>query len=506
MWDVQTGGLIHTFTTQPEVNDVALSTSGDHIASGSSDGSVTFWNICTKKEGEGRGNGQPVVTICWLSPQKFAVATRNSLYIRSITSSEILDGLSIPNPVWGMVHFRDKDEFVVGTSQPDSEGNWQELYSLGAISSLHPEPLGKRRPTVNRGRLVRRKLHCGKQSPTHPRKLTRPTIVGREIACIAPPSGVLSFSTESYHWTNNLPLLDAATSVAVSLNRNLVVQTKDSIQIFSVDVLASHEVNNYARVSCVYPLGKRHILCALQQNSSLALLELETMQKHHPDDVSLPFKSLFPDQTLSAPVSFCSELVSGLDLPRDMVAKWVRTDDEVRLLCELSPARTKMVVVFNSTFGGKIWIRDTKSRGTLALLDRGDNGLENGEVYDIVFDSEARFYLRVADGPKRRGVQIPYDITASPSDRYPYTIIKGELVFWSEPRATPPYTLDANCEWVLDAQFRKICWISPGNLRRGNGDHFWAGSSLVMVGDDGVVRKVSFKEPDRRGILSAYEE
>ena len=66
----------------------------------------------------------------------------------------------------------------------------------------------------------------------------------------------------------------------------------------------------------------------------------------------------------------------------------------------------------------------------------------------------------------------------------------------SEPRATPPYTLDANCEWALDRCSRKVCWISPGNLRRGNGGHFWAGLSLVMVGDDGVVRKIFFKEPD----------
>ena len=66
----------------------------------------------------------------------------------------------------------------------------------------------------------------------------------------------------------------------------------------------------------------------------------------------------------------------------------------------------------------------------------------------------------------------------------------------SEPRAMPPYALDANREWVLDRESRKICWIPPGNVRRGNGGHFWAGLSLVMVGDDGVVKKLSFKESD----------
>lgn len=66
----------------------------------------------------------------------------------------------------------------------------------------------------------------------------------------------------------------------------------------------------------------------------------------------------------------------------------------------------------------------------------------------------------------------------------------------SEPHAKPPYTLDTNYEWVLDTRSRKICWISPGDIRKGNGGHFWAGTSLVMVGEDGVVRKLSFKEPD----------
>ena len=75
-------------------------------------------------------------------------------------------------------------------------------------------------------------------------------------------------------------------------------------------------------------------------------------------------------------------------------------------------------------------------------------------------------------------------------------ITRGEPVPLLEPRVKPPYSLDANCEWVLDGESGKICWMTPGNLRRGDGGHFWAGLSLVMVGDDGVVRKVTFKEPD----------
>ena len=115
-------------------------------------------------------------------------------------------------------------------------------------------------------------------------------------------------------------------------------------------------------------------------------------------------------------------------------------------------------------------------------------------VYDLVFNSETRFYLKV-DRPGLH-IQIPHDIVASPSGHFSHMIVRGEPVTLSEPRVAPPYTLDANYEWVIDAQSRKICWISRGNVRRGSGGHFWAGLSLVMVGDDGVVRKVTFREPD----------
>ena len=65
-----------------------------------------------------------------------------------------------------------------------------------------------------------------------------------------------------------------------------------------------------------------------------------------------------------------------------------------------------------------------------------------------------------------------------------------------EPQATLPYAHDTNCGWFIDSKSRKICWIPPTNIQRGDGGHFWVGLSLIMVGDDGVVRKVSFRELD----------
>ena len=152
----------------------------------------------------------------------------------------------------------------------------------------------------------------------------------------------------------------------------------------------------------------------------------------------------------------------------------------------------------------ELHVKDAEDGTIIANLSLGEDNSEMGEVYDLIFDSETGFHLK-ADGPGRH-IQIPYDIIPSPSGPHSHTITGREPVSLSEPRATPPYALDANCEWVVDAESRKICWISPGNVRRGNGGHFWAGLSLVMVGGDGVVRKVSFREPDSQGICNTHEQ
>jgi len=494
MWDVQTGGFIHTFTTQPVVNDIAVSTSGDYIACGSSDGSVRFWNTCTKREGKAFRNSQPVVAICWSSPQKLAIATQNTLCIHSITAGGTLDSLSFPNCVWGMVYLADKDEFLVGTLKPGPKGP-EELSSLETISHRRPEPLERR----HRGRLVRQKICQEKQSPTHPGQLMHPTRAGKEIACITLPTGVQPFDTTSYDWINNPPLLNAAASVAISLNRNLVAQTEDSIQIFSTDVLTSGEAQNGQRVPPgIYPLGESYIICVLQPTKHLALLELETLRELSHDDKTLPFGSLLTNGLQSLLV-YISPGIKAVDF-YPQTAMWLGISllnpilisrVAPRLWCRFSPTCTKILTVKDSLLPG-CQINDAKNGDVLAKLVLCSSLRES--VCGLTFDSETRFYLEI-DGPEH--VLIPYDITASPSDsRYPYMITEGEAIGPSEFRTRRPYTLDANCEWVLDAQSRKICWISPGNLRRGDDSHFWIGSSLFMVGDDGVVRKVSFREPD----------
>ena len=277
VWDVQTGGLIHTFTVSSKINDMIASVT--HVACGSSDSSVTLWDIHTKEEIKCFGDGQPIINIFWLPHPKLAAVTQRSICIHNFTLGT-LGSFPIPHQVWGAVYLVDRSVFMVGISSPSKRDNQEQSYFVMIkymSGCLHGLELG---------------------FSMLPVQLACPVLVGEAIACITPPTGVQLFDTESRSWTNNPPLLNAATSLAVSMDRNLVVQTKDSIQFFPIDILTGggDKAHRDAQLSHIYPLGKNHIICILQPTRNLTLLELETLQELHNSLVG----SLLADQLTSA--------------------------------------------------------------------------------------------------------------------------------------------------------------------------------------------------------------
>jgi hypothetical protein len=62
-------------------------------------------------------------------------------------------------------------------------------------------------------------------------------------------------------------------------------------------------------------------------------------------------------------------------------------------------------------------------------------------------------------------------------------------------RAHLYYTLDEDLEWVVDSKSRRVCWLPPGYVTGKENGHFFVDSSIVMAGQDGVVRRLTFKEP-----------
>ena len=58
-----------------------------------------------------------------------------------------------------------------------------------------------------------------------------------------------------------------------------------------------------------------------------------------------------------------------------------------------------------------------------------------------------------------------------------------------------PYSLDENLEWVVDEESRRVCWLPPGYVTGIEDGHFFVDSSIVTAGQDGIVRKLTFREP-----------
>ena len=493
-WDIQTGGLIVAFGTRSEINDTVVSQTDGHIACHLSDGSVqvVFRNSLPRKEVNFR-RAQPVVAICWWSPAKLAVVTTKSIHTIDADTGVTSGGEKIPGAVWGMV-VSGSGELMVGISDRDGR-EAQE-----ACTSCFIEHTFKRNPSLWDRPGFPSSPIAARQTPIFHGQLRYPMYVENNITCITPPNGVQVFDTERCRWTKP-PLLEKAKSLAVSLDRNLVVQTEDSVQIFSLDVLGSETAGKDEELSHMYPLGEKHAVC-LRIDRRLAILELETLRILHPHVVTLlpkpsPREPPAPDCESSGRGLVAEFGVSTVvqawrslaSLPR-----WAEGAEEDAILGGSSPMDTRIATLYGLPVR-ELRVKEGADGTILAKLPLDDGCSEGkGVAYGLTFDSETKFHLKV-DGSGYH-LKIPYDIIPSPSGRYPYTIKRGEPAPLSQPRATPPYTLDAGFEWVLDGESRRICWIPPDIMWRGSGGHFWVGPSLVMLGSDSVVRKLTFKDPD----------
>jgi len=97
---------------------------------------------------------------------------------------------------------------------------------------------------------------------------------------------------------------------------------------------------------------------------------------------------------------------------------------------------------------------------------------------DIEFTSDTEFYARYQDKCQ------PYVVTSQ-------GLVKRPV----EPRPFSPQErqlgVDDAREWVV-SDSKRICWIPPGYIGSVESSYCWAGSSLFMAGQDGMLRKLTF--------------
>lgn len=317
--------------------------------------------------------------------------------------------------------------------------------------------------------------------------------------------------------------LGTINSVGLLRSGHLVVNVGDSIQLLATDY--ARPIGTIQEISHIYPLYNDRAICARSRDRrDVNLLDMETMKilAHFP----IRSSGLDPSHIICASIErriivFCSSRPGGSTLKLVIDEGPLRWEEYLLspvLLGALSPDGNHLIIVTKGTGmdssrdgGWELRLKHVLYGTELCMIKR------TGELpSDIGFTSVTRFYTedrwKISILRKLAAVSISttdsedqsrtvairrdcYTLKALP-DGWSYAIEEAAeevLPVMQSHR----YTLDDDLEWVVDARSRRVCWLPPGYVSRIEDGHFFVGSSIVMVGQDGVVRKLTFIKPDR---------
>ena len=404
LWDTQTGGLIHTFTTEFEVGNIAASLTGKYLASWSSDGTLGFWKV-ESGCGDSRILRQPVVCLCWLDPEdQVALALGRTVAVLEMTTWRTLHTLAIDGDVRGIT-FSAKRHLLAIWSTFGIESTIVVINTQTGFVVASPPPL------------------------THVSHFTF-SGNGDRVVCALATGDLQRFMVTSrsctwYKYTSRLGTVD---SIALLRNGHLVVNAGGSVQLLGAESTLSQWTYPVQGIPHVYRLDNGRSICAhFVIHGRIYLLDMENMY------------------TLASHFVESGELGPSFRPPRRIVvtsktALYTEHEDEDRH-------------------------KEQEPRGSLTRA---------------VSTSEVRPYCRMTDW-------FVYGTRMSPSVVQKLSE-KGVM-------STHSYELDGNLEWVVDAKSRRVCWLPPGYVSGTENGHCFAGSSIVMAGGDGIVRRLTFREP-----------
>jgi len=262
LWDTQTGGMIHTFTTKSEIANIAVSSMGKYLASCSSDGTLGFWEVANRSGGPLIWR-DPVECICWLEPEdQVALALKKTVVVLEVTTGKKLWTLPVGRgSVRGIAFSTGQRRLVIWkTSEAESMFVVIDIRTATTVSSP---------PLLN---VVSFALSEG----------------GDRVVC-ATKTGILHHSRVSTlsraDWYNHLDHLGIIHSISFLRSGHLAVNVGGSIQLLTMDYTRPSNAKEDLEVSHVYPLDNGRAISASSKNRrNVRLLDMETMKTlaHYP--------------------------------------------------------------------------------------------------------------------------------------------------------------------------------------------------------------------------------
>ena len=470
IWDIQTGGLICTFVLEWKVEDIAISLGGHYFACGLSNGTVKIWEIANKVEFATLQSGSPVAHLCWLEPEeRLVVANGTSVRIWDVSSRKVLHSLTMLDPVCGVVYAPKFKNLAIATTS-GSESTITVVDPQTGISSV---PYG-----------VRRSLSCFAFSQT-----TKELVCGMKT----PGLGLFNFETRCWRYFDYPATI---TSVSTLSSGTVVANTIGSgIQLLSLDEeyapsqqlaipALSVRLFDEERIIAVTSLNLDYII--LLEAATMSLLLTINIRKTHTIHPAILCASL---NNRVAVYCFEEGGKAYLQMWRfgNKLPKWTVPIDESPSIGGVSPTGTRLATFHNTHCRTDIYVWDVQNGRLQAHLLV--HQLRPTPPLEVEFESEDRFYSH------HNTYRIPHDLNTQGSTT---EILRRRQQPLSKPPSERLYGVDDSGEWVISGA-DKICWIPPGYIKSDQAGYCWAGSELIMTGQDGTFRKLAFRNPYSEG-------
>jgi WD40 repeat protein len=482
VWDIQTGGLIHTFVLERNPEHIAVSLEGRYLACGFSDGSMEVLEVANDVEGATVWTSSPVTCFCWLEPEEqLAVTTGKLAHIWDIVAGTLLHSLTMDYLVRHMVYSQKSNQLAIVAGSTGGRSTVEIINPrTGTTSIPHRIPI---LPSCLAFSQTTAELVCGDE-PNH---------------------RIHVFNVSKLYW-RVISYPGIVTSVSPLPNWTVAVNIFGSgIQLLSLDVepVGSLDSAIYITARTIHRLDQGKIIAVLPTSrDSITFSEVTTMKqlleipvpRTHPTPSSRTRVLCASLANRAAVLSFNKREQEYIQLWKfdDKHPKWTVAIDGLPSIGRITPSGTRLVTFCDMDNQTRVCVWDIQDGVLEAQL-----WVDPIHPLNITFDSENRFYSH------HDTYRVPYDITlpdrgvpvvpSSDSTTLRYRVVPHEplpLTLIRGPRWR--YYVDDTYEWVV-SDSKRICWIPPGYIRSFQPKYCWAGSSLVMNGQDGRLRCLHFE-------------
>ena len=538
VWDTQTGGLARTFATTSGISDIGVSSEGKYLGSCSFDGTFEFWRV-EGRCGGSRSLGEAIVRICWLKPEnQVALVLEEAVVILEVATGMMLRRHRLGKGARELTFSPHRDQFAVLL-------DWKKFG--GKIETIDIET-GITKPS---SRLLLQDVShftfCNSGS-----RIIYVTGTGHLRSYT-----LKSLSGQDNH-VNNLRTIRSMNSLrsghlVVNCGGSIQIfgleytgqsgATRDSVtaHVYQLD-------------------SDKAICGSSRDHTDASLLDTETMKtlvnRHVELDAS--FAARFLCASISKDITFlCFRKHNGFTLKGckiDGTSLWEVSFSQPVLLGALSPDGWRLIVVSggeDSSGGGdwelfvlevcsgkvsndvrfiqkgrppskigftswkQFYIEERQVFSTLPrdedMSDSEDHHIQttstqsttskNPSLHPQQLDVTSRTTVSTSttnsQGQSHTGVyHKEYCVRKTFSLKFVGFHFRIEEVSREEMLTTNPYALDENLEWVVDTKSRRVCWLPPDYVTGIKYGHFFVGSSIVTAGKDGVVRNLTFREPE----------